>query len=243
MFYFVSKNRRWCDSIQNLFQTEIDNQIIQIHCQKIQQFISESDGGKTNKIFISPSNSLGRMEGGMDLIMSRQIFPGIHLKLAKIIKKLGLFTYQNILHLPIGGSVFIPDVKNRSGCIIAPTMFNSANVGHTQNAFISLLSSLILFQKIKEHDNINYDLVITSHCCGNGAMDESEASQQFRNAWDSFQQQNYPNEIHYYNFQNLNTSYICLLPYTEKEREYSFVIDENDVKTIKITTDYMIKDS
>ncbi len=242
MFFFVSKNRKWCDFMNQLFDIEIQNQLVQIHHLHIQRFILNSNG-KNGKIFVSPSNSLGRMEGGMDLIMSRQIFPNIHLKLAKIIKKLGIFTNQNQLHLPVGGSVFIPCTKYNSGCIISPTMFNSSSIGHTQNAFISLLSSLILYNKIKEFEGKEYDLVITSHCCGNGAMDEWEASQQFKNAWDCFNRKEYPNEMHYYNFYNLNTNYICLLPYTEKEKECDFIIDENNVKTIKITTDYQIKDS
>ena len=230
---FISKNKHWCNLITNKFEG-IEN--IKISHSNI------LDIPKENHIFVTPSNSLVRMEGGIDLIMSRKIFPGIHKKVDKIVKKLGIMTLKGQHSLPVGSSLYVehPDILN-SGLIVSPTMFCSSNVSHTQNAYISFLSSLILFNKLKGI-NENWEdkiLVVTSHCCGNGNMSEEESVNQFYKAYQDFQNQNYPKEIEINEIEGIERDSLCLLPYEEEEITYE--IDENDIKTIKIMSQYTIK--
>lgn len=283
MIYLVSKNKKWCNLIRQHFEKEIWDQKISVHCTLIQDFVKEH--GKEKTIYVSPTNSLGRMEGGIDLIMSRQIFPNIHRKLARLIKLLGIVGKTGQYILPVGSALFFPDHANKSGLITTPVMYNSSSIGHTENVYISILTTLILFQKInryreKEEDIIFQDLVITSHGCGNGAMSEEESVRQFRQVFsdfDQFYEKRYqslkrckeddiefpqsgnsrvfwsvldrPKKTDRYPYSeeleieigDINPHFFCILPYQEKEAEM-VLIDQNEVKTIKIIKEYTIMD-
>ena len=262
MIYLVSKNKKWCNLIRQHFEKEIFEKKISVHCTMIQDFVKEH--GKEKTVYVSPTNSLGRMEGGIDLIMSRQIFPNIHKKLAKLIKLLGIVGKTGQYILPVGSSLFFPDHKNKSGLITTPVMYNSSSIGHTENVYISILTTLILFQKInryreKERDITFQDLVITSHGCGNGAMHEEESVRQFRQVFSDFNQF-YERKYQFYNLKvideenrypyseeldieigDINPNFFCILPYQEKESEMA-LIDQNEIKTIRIKKEYQITD-
>lgn len=260
MIYLVSKNKKWCSLIREQFEKEIWDQKISVHCMMIQDFVKEH--GKEKSIYVSPTNSLGRMEGGIDLIMSRQIFPNIHRKLARLIKLLGIVGKTGQYILPVGSAIFFPDHANRSGLITTPVMYNSSSIGHTENVYISILTTLILFQKInryrqKEEDITFQDLVITSHGCGNGAMSEEESVRQFRQVFSDFDQfyekryqslKRYEEDDQYpyseeleIEIGDINPHFFCILPYQEKEAEMA-LIDQNEVKTVKIIKEYTIMD-
>jgi hypothetical protein len=245
MIYFVSKNKKWCSKMREVFEKEISNKEVCIHCMMIQDFVKEH--GKDKTVYVSPTNSLGRMEGGIDLIMSRQIFPNIHRKLARLIKLLKIVGKTGQYILPIGSAIFFPDHKNKSGLITTPVMYNSSSIGHTENVYISILTTLILFQKIniyrkKEENHTFQDLVITSHGCGNGAMHEDDSVRQIRTAYDDFISKTYQKnpEIEI-ELSNINPNFFCILHYQEKEAEMA-LIDQNEIKTIKIKSEYTIMD-
>lgn len=234
--YFVSKNKEWCDRMNEHF-----SQIPNIHiCNDQIQNIE-----KKNTIFVSPSNSLVRMEGGMDYIMSRQMFPKIDKRVQRDVKKLGIVSHQGEYILPIGSSLFVENKKNHSGIIVAPTMFCSSSIGHTQNAYISSLSAFILFQRLNEYkknqgENEFERFVITSHCCGNGRMSVAKAVKQMIDAYKDYINGRWPEEWEYVNRGQIETYRYCLLKYEEAAIKYE--IDENDVKTIRFHANSQIED-
>src|SRR5689334_15250017 len=57
--------------------------------------------------FVSPANSLGFMDGGIDLAYSRIMFPGIELKVKNRINELGKVNLLGRKYLPIGSAIII----------------------------------------------------------------------------------------------------------------------------------------
>jgi len=229
--------------MREVFEKEIWDQKVSVHSVMIQDFIQNH--GKENTIFVSPTNSLGRMEGGIDLIMSRQIFPNVNRKLYRMIKLLGIVGKTGQYILPVGSGLFFPDHPHRSGLITTPVMYNSSSIGHTENVYVSILVSLILFIKInlyrqKESGHLFQNIVITSHGCGNGAMNEKDSIMQIRKAYDDFylfyENKNRKDEAKYQEIEielgNVNPSFFCMLSYEEKEPEMA-LIDQNNIKTIR----------
>lgn len=224
--------------MREVFEKEVWEKEVSIHCMLIQDF--EKQYGKEKIIYVSPTNSLGRMEGGIDLIMSRQLFPNVNRKLAKMIKLLGIVGKTGQYILPIGSSLFFPEQKTSGGLITTPVMYNSSSIGHTENVYISILTTFILFQKInlyrkKEEGPQFQHLVITSHGCGNGAMNEDDSVMQIRKAYDDFISKTYKNHELDIELGDINPYFFCFLSYEEKEPEMA-IIDQNNIKTIKINT-------
>lgn len=131
--------------------------------------------------FVSPANCLGFMDGGIDYVYSRDMFP----KCEKIVKseigRLGFKTNLGRPYFPIG-SAFCISVGDTTGLICAPTMFLPHDVSTTRNAYHSFLASLLVFRKVALYET----LVVTSHCCGYGKMSAAESARQMREAYDDF---------------------------------------------------------
>jgi O-acetyl-ADP-ribose deacetylase (regulator of RNase III) len=140
---------------------------------------------KDNTCFVSPANSIGFMDGGIDLVLSRTIMPGIEGKVKKRIRELGILTTIGRPYLPIGSVITVPH-DNTTHLIVAPTMFLPHDVSGTQNAYWSFFASLKMWRKLCTLHNIEYNLVVTSHCCGYGKMPESESALQMKRAYDDF---------------------------------------------------------
>ncbi len=312
IIHFYSKNNGWCKIMRNKFKDFIDNSElvydkygIKIIIEKNNLFNFIDKEYKNNSIFVSPSNSLGRMEGGIDRIIAREIFPKIDLSFWKLIRKLGIINkndenndeyvfplteprktiitqlprgarsddktislrdgvlfsdpsingskkteyFNNYPILPIGSSLFIEVDKENSGVIISPTMFCSSNVNHTNNAYISLLSSLLLFKKINEYKKNNKEkeferIYITGHCCGNGGMSLDKSVNQFYQAFNDFIENKgliLNKEMDYISMNNIPDHMYILLDYKEEKKKEN--IDNENIKTIKIINTNQIKDN
>jgi O-acetyl-ADP-ribose deacetylase (regulator of RNase III) len=61
------------------------------------------------------------MDGGIDLALSRVIFPGIEAKVKQQVRQLGIQTKLGRNYLPIGSSIIMEPEPNKS-LIVAPTM-------------------------------------------------------------------------------------------------------------------------
>lgn len=232
----MTKNREWYERMNDFFKNDSNVEVIY---QKIQEIEKE------DTIFVSPSNSLVRMEGGIDFIMSRQMFPKIDKKVQRYVKKMGIISRRGDFVLPVGSSLFVEDKKSSSGIIVSPTMYNSSNIGHTENAYISCLSALILFEQVNEYRKSmgkkEFErIVITSHCCGNGGMSVRNSVKQMIKAYEDFIDKKEPIRLEYENQGEIEEYRYCLLEYEEKEVKYE--IDENDVKTIRFEKGYQIED-
>jgi O-acetyl-ADP-ribose deacetylase (regulator of RNase III) len=178
--HFVSLNPLWIQEMRELF-TGIPVQITEADIQTIPH---------DNTIFVSPANCLGYMDGGIDYILSRKMFPGIEQSVVEKIQTLGIHTFLGRSYMPIGSAVLVP--YKQTALISAPTMFLPSDVSTTQNAYHSFLAALILFHKYRRNHPIVQTLVVTSHCCGYGNMSAKDSAAQMKRAYDDFVQDNYP---------------------------------------------------
>ncbi len=160
-------------SLSETFTEKIKKHGFEAHTMKIQDWTSNPN---KKTYFISPANSLCFMDGGIDLALSRIIFPGIELEVKNIVSQLGVLNILGKPYLPIGSSVILD--KGNKSLVVSPTMLLPQNVSKTSNAYYSTMASLynILVNKNENIDNI--DIIFTSLCCGYGKMDEDVSIQQ-----------------------------------------------------------------
>lgn len=173
---FISFNEEWIDAIRIHFQ---NTPLITVDKCDIKTIPTE------NTCFVSPANSLGFMDGGIDLVLSRTIMPGIETKVKKRIEKLGIMSSMGRPYLPIGSVIAVPhDLVTY--LIVTPTMFLPHDVRGTQNAYWSFYAALKMWRKLCVQKNKKFNLVVTSHCCGVGRMPGKEAADQMKRAYDDF---------------------------------------------------------
>lgn len=100
---FISLNEEWVSQMKKYFKN-------------IPSIISEKNDFRKipteNACFVSPANSLGFMDGGIDLILSRNIMPGIEPKVKKRIEQLGIMSSMYRPYLPIGSVIAVPHDLN-----------------------------------------------------------------------------------------------------------------------------------
>jgi len=128
--------------------------------------------------FVSPANSFGFMGGGIDVALNKYIFPDIEPVVQYQIKHYACAT--NLIgkkYLPIGSSIIIDYNKYRS-LVVSPTMLMPDNVSDTQNAYYATIATLYNILENRKEDINNVDIILTSMCCGIGAMsDENSITQ------------------------------------------------------------------
>lgn len=167
-------------SLNDEFIQEIKKHSFIGHVDKIQNYHI-----KRKTYYVSPANSLGFMDGGIDLTLSRIIFPGIELNVKEQIKKYGQTNLIDRKYLPIGSSIII-DCQDKS-LVISPTMLLPQNVKNTQNAFYSTMASLYNVLINRKEDLNNIDIIFTSMCCGYGQMDPIDSATQIIKAINNYQ--------------------------------------------------------
>lgn len=139
--------------------------------------------------YVSPANSLCFMDGGIDLALSRQVFPGIEPLVKRRVRELGRLTLLGRPYLPIGSSIIIDDPnqsvsgppttsEHKKSLVVAPTMLLPQAVPQTRNAYYATMAVLynILINRGENLDDV--DILITSFCCGYGRMSEQESLNQ-----------------------------------------------------------------
>jgi O-acetyl-ADP-ribose deacetylase (regulator of RNase III) len=155
---FISFDNEWVLKMKELFR---DVPLIIVEKSDIKNIPID------NTCFVSPANSLGFMDGGIDLVLSRDIMPGIESKVKNRIQELGIQSSMGRPYLPIGSVISVP--HDSSTClIITPTMFLPHDVRGTQNAYWSFYAALKMWHKLCSQKNKDLNLVVTSHCCGVG---------------------------------------------------------------------------
>jgi len=206
--HFVSLNEQWTQAIKTLFPDAL------VTCGDIQTIPIE------NTLFVSPANCIGFMDGGIDYVYSRKMFPGCEKQVRRRIFQLGYETMLGRPYFPIGSAFCVP-VGESTGLICAPTMFLPHDVSQTRNAYLSFLACLLLFQKCKVYNT----LVITSHCCGYGKMLPEISANQMRQAYDDFIANKYPFDS------SLDTTTV-LQPLYNQEQPDNF--DNREIKEVPI---------
>lgn len=160
-------------------------------CGKVQDY--QVPHSVANIFYISPANSLGFMDGGIDKVYSQIMFPGIETKVKNNIAKLNQKTLLGRPFIPIGRAICTKTESMRpKGCcylITAPTMLLPQKVPNTTNAFFAMISTLVCIEEMKKNGfnfNDNDMLVIPSMCCGWGGMPIDNSFMQIHTAIEDY---------------------------------------------------------
>jgi len=153
---------------------------VKVSCGKIQDFPVEE-----NSIYMSPANSLGFMDGGIDYVLSREIFPDVETRVREKIVAIGKKTMLGRTYFPVGGALLVK-ANEKAELVCAPTMFLPRDVSKSKNAYWSFLATLCLVEKEVIRRNTSFTLVATSLCCGYGKMSEEDSVRQMKQAYLDF---------------------------------------------------------
>ena len=191
-------------SLNDSFNDKIRKYGFQANTMKIQDY------KPTRKTYyVSPANSLCFMDGGIDLALSRVVFPNIEYEVKQIVRQLGITSIVGKPYLPIGSSIILD--KGDKSLIVSPTMLLPQNVANTQNAYYATMAVLynILINKNERIEDI--DIIFTSLCCGYGKMDEDESIKQIINGM---------NDYNKYNPKTINENIIINEPNLHQQPKY-----------------------
>lgn len=166
---FISLNKEYIDLVD---KTPYDGLLMKIENYKPQN-------KDTIVYYVSPANSLGFMDGGIDLPLSRKIMPGIEPKLKQEIHNNGKVNLIGRKYLPIGSSIIVKH-NETTYLVSAPTMLLPQNVKNTQNAYYASMAVLhnIIINNKNFIKNKNIEIIFTSMCCGCGKMNVKESLNQ-----------------------------------------------------------------
>lgn len=140
--------------------------------------------------FVSPANSLGFMDGGIDYVYSRVMFPDLEPVVKRAIaersgtvSKLG----RPFLHV---GRALVVEAANRVYVVVAPTMLMPQDVRGTHNAYHATYAALKAAKRGAQGgempDGSIERLVFPGMCTGCGLLSAKEAIDQMRRAHDDF---------------------------------------------------------
>jgi O-acetyl-ADP-ribose deacetylase (regulator of RNase III) len=186
---FVSLNQAWVNAMVMLVMKHNLSHRIDVVNQDIQTISLE------NTAFVSPANSLGFMDGGVDAVLSRKMFKDVQQRVQRKIRQINLTTALGRFYLPVGSAIIVP-TDTPAHLIAAPTMFLPHDVSTTRNAYHSVYAALHMWHKFTTKTATPIKtLVFTSHCCGYGGMSPQESAQQMFSAYLDFITADVPNEI------------------------------------------------
>jgi O-acetyl-ADP-ribose deacetylase (regulator of RNase III) len=138
-------------------------------------------------IYVSPANSFGFMDGGIDMVYSRKMFPKVETNIKRMIAKIGL-DFDGRDYLPIGCTLAVPtEYKPNQYMICAPTMMVPQNVGDTKNAYYAMYAILRLVHKLVSSAKLKIKKVyIPGLGTGIGGMSAVDFSNQVISAINDF---------------------------------------------------------
>ena len=176
-FIFVDTESHFAKEINKCFNN-IDNVVgLKMNVQ---------DYKSNNKIFyVSPANSFGFMDGGVDKIYSRRMFRDVEDRVKNVITKLGRKSKLGRDYLPVGSAIIVPaDNSGQKFMISAPTMLFPQDVTGTNNAYYAFLAVLHV---ISTCPLASYaDIVIPGLCTGYGNISYEESAKQIYKAYFDF---------------------------------------------------------
>lgn len=148
---------------------------------------------RAGRIFVSPANSFGYMNGGIDRVYNEEMFRGCEAIVQRKIRELRpeAAGRGERAGLRVGSALwFLVDEEARdrlTALLVAPTMTIPCNVADTQNAYAALMATLILSERIYSvAEGHLHTLVCPALCCGIGGMEPAEAARQIAEAWADF---------------------------------------------------------
>jgi len=131
--------------------------------------------------YVSPANSYGIMDGGIDAALSAR-FPQVEAQVQSAIAQVGDL-------LPVGQALVVETGDlDVAYLVCAPTMKLPSRVGHTDNAFqamLALLSAVEQFNAV--YDDVIGTVAVPGLCTGVGEMEPEAAAQQMVQAYAEWQ--------------------------------------------------------
>lgn len=129
---------------------------------------------------VSPANSFGFMDGGIDAVYTYQFGEGLQQRLQAVIEQ------DFAGELPVGAAVVVPTMhKDIPWCISAPTMRVPREVAETVNAYLAFRAALLA---VIAHNASGLAPIKTVLCPGLGTaigrMPVARCARQMRCAWD-----------------------------------------------------------
>lgn len=126
---------------------------------------------------VSPANSFGFMEGGIDLVYSRRFGWDLQERLKDLLRR------DHAGELPVGQAVIVetgaPDIP---WLVSAPTMRVPADVSETVNAYLALRAALLAVQRHGREPRIE-TVLSPGLCTAVGRMPPGRAARQMAAAW------------------------------------------------------------
>lgn len=160
---------------------------------------------RAGRIFVSPANSFGYMNGGIDRVYSEEMFRGCEAVAQRKIHELRpeAAGRGERAGLRVGSALwFLVDEEAHdrlTALLVAPTMTIPCNVADTQNARAAFMAALILSERIYSITEGHLHTVICpALCCGIGGMEPAEAARQIVEAWVDFCEGRAPHDIEHH---------------------------------------------
>jgi len=168
-FYLIDRNEEMVDMWKKEFHGEDDVKVIQ------GDFFSE----KVDCI-VSPANSFGYMDGGLDLVISKRFGWELQGRVQSVIKN----HYNGEL---LVGQAILMDTRDVDipWCIVAPTMRIPLYVPETLNAYLAARAVFLSLKDFGPSYNIN-SITMSGFCTGVGAMPFGQAAKQMWMAYSDF---------------------------------------------------------
>jgi O-acetyl-ADP-ribose deacetylase (regulator of RNase III) len=112
-------------------------------------------------ILVSPANSYGDMNGGIDRDIIKK-FPLVKERVLKLVKKSAYSDSGNRPYIPVGVCKFVELDDKSNVLLMAPTMLTPRNIVGTNNVYLAFHS---IFKNVKD---LNSDVVVVIPCLGTG---------------------------------------------------------------------------
>ncbi len=133
---------------------------------------------------LSPANSYGHMDGGIDLAYRSLFGLGIQNRVQKVIGE----RFDGLL--PVGKAIIVPTNHDRiPHLVVAPTMERPKNVADTDNARRAMRAALVEILRYNDYqrskgDDLLHRVLVPGLCTGVGRMDPFDSARQMRQAVD-----------------------------------------------------------
>lgn len=176
LFFDISES-----NINEYKNTIGENTSIQI--QYIHTNVVDLIKNKQIHIIVSPANSLGFMDGGID-IYYMQLFPGIQNTVQDKIRSFGIISALGRPILPVGSAMIVP-TKSQDCPLLAcvPTMFLPENINGTENVYWAMRGLLTLLETKIDND-ANLTIGVPCFGTGVGKLSASYSAEQVKSALD-----------------------------------------------------------
>jgi O-acetyl-ADP-ribose deacetylase (regulator of RNase III) len=129
---------------------------------------------------VSPANSFGFMDGGIDAVFTYQLGPQVQQALQEVLRE------HWAGELPVGEAIIVPTGRSEiPWCVSAPTMRLPQEVSHTVNAYLAFRAAL---RAVSAHNSAGRQTIGTLLCPGLGTavgrLSPRLCARQMRAAWD-----------------------------------------------------------